>query len=169
MLHSFAKGRYNTHRPAGYVEEGDEDNESKKLEYDDLDGIEFSRQMANLLLDAGAKLDIKNVAGDTPMMVAMDNNKDYVMDIFIERGDKYWEAMSSTGLTFFECLITSASELDCFNTRREMDRICAVRYKKTVDRIWDSVVNNPVPVDASTNVSYYTWICFTISFLKKNN
>ena len=156
MLHSFAIGRYNAHRPAGYLEEKDEDNESKKLEYDDLDGIEFSRQMANLLLDAGAKLDIKNVAGDTPMAVAMNNNKDYVMDIFIERGDKYWEAMSSTDLTFFECLITTASEMDCSITRREVDRIRLARYKKTVDRIWDSVVNNPVPEDVGTNVSYYT-------------
>ncbi|KAI9264234.1 hypothetical protein BDA99DRAFT_51448 [Phascolomyces articulosus] len=154
VLHSFAIGRYNAHRPSGWVNEDEEHNVNiKRLEYDDMDGIEFSRQLAKLLLDAGANLDMKNSEGDTPLALAIDQNKDYVMDIFIEHGAKYWDTMSSTGMTFFQSLIATSSELDMLNTRREMDRTRWNRFEQRVKVLWRAVENNPVPASVETNIN----------------
>ncbi|KAI9498385.1 ankyrin repeat-containing domain protein [Zychaea mexicana] len=154
VLHSFAMGYFNAHRPAGWKEEDQEGNELvKPLEYDDMDGINYSRQMAQLLLEAGANLGIKNNAGDTPLAHGILHNKDYVFDIFIERGAIYWDTMTSSGVTFFQCLFANASELDSFNTRREIDRVRNSRYEVMIKGIWEAIVKHPAPADANTNIN----------------
>ncbi|KAI8149897.1 ankyrin repeat-containing domain protein [Fennellomyces sp. T-0311] len=153
VLHSLARSDYyNCHYPAGWVDE-DARKDAEKLEYDDMDGIEFTRQLTKMILDAGANLDLVNNLKETPLGAAVKSGNDYVMAAFIERGAKYWDTVDDEGVTFFQNLMVITEGLDQLPTRREMDRVRKSRYQETVNGILEAVLKNPVPQGETTNIN----------------
>ncbi|KAG0181661.1 hypothetical protein DFQ29_007537 [Apophysomyces sp. BC1021] len=154
VMHALARANFfRGHRPKGWVSSDDRYRHVKPLALDDEEGIKFQLELANMIIGAGADLDAKNLAGETPLAVAMSTRNSPLVETLIRHGAKYWTDEDQNGNTFFHHFLGLARKVDwplshseCNNTRRE-------RYLAELQHIWDAVLAANPPMDILRGMS----------------
>jgi ankyrin repeat protein len=106
---------------------------------DDMDGIEYHIKLANLLIERGADLNIKNVKGETPLLTAMENGHYHLAATLLEAGSKFWIDTDEKGDNFFHHYGYLVARLGYFQPHCSEDAIRQERLISIANRIWNII------------------------------
>jgi hypothetical protein len=104
---------------------------SRKLEYDDSDGIKAQKELLRILVKGGANLELEELSGETPLAVAMSTGNDHIVEGLLESGASPLSS-TSTGQNIFHYLLSAPAMLDIstpYETVKESQQRKVIRYK----------------------------------------
>lgn len=116
--------------------------QSKPLEYDDMDGIKYQMTMANLLIEYGADLGIKNARKETPLVTAMETGNYYLAATLLEAGARFWEVRNENGNNFFHLFGDFIAYVNSLQPHYALDILQKERLVEAANRIWNAVEAN---------------------------
>lgn len=121
--------------------------QSKKVEYDDLDGVAAQKEMVKLLVKAGADTELQELSGNTPLATAMSNENDHIIEALLENGASPLTTTSSAE-NIFHYLLAASRTLDNF-TVLEGEMARKERKKARLANIWKLLLKNSKAIQAN--------------------
>lgn len=106
---------------------------------DDMDGIKYQLDMAELLIEHGADLDATNLKNETPLATAMRNKNHSLVALLIKAGSKFWLDVDEEGNTFLHYYAVLAARINSIRAHGfEESVVRRQRFEKAIQDVWQA-------------------------------
>lgn len=132
--------------------------QTEEIKYDNMEGVEYQKTLAKLLINRGADLNIKSSINETPLATAMRLGNHHLVAMLIEAGAKFWIDTDEKGNNFFHYFGNYAAFINGLQPHYDLDVLVKERHEDIAKRVWASVDLNSIShmLDIEKIVSTYS-------------